>query len=106
MRKNVHVRIQVKLSWDERVVPEGQLETQVPLLRKNPGTHAVHCFRSTTEAPLKPGIWHSVHVEPQAKHGILVIIYRKEVSGELTVAFAFRVVSNKVGTLADAHSVD
>ena len=36
--------MQVELFWDETVVPEGQLSTQVPLERKDPGKQAVHCF--------------------------------------------------------------
>lgn len=51
-----HVPMQVRLSWEETVVPEGQLLTQVPLLKKNPGKHPVHCFWEAIDAPLKPGI--------------------------------------------------
>lgn len=59
--------MQVKLSWDEMAVPEGQLPTQVPLERKNPGKQAVHCFWLTVDATLKLSILHAVHLAPQAE---------------------------------------
>ena len=63
--------MQVELFWAETVVPEGQLPTQVPLERKNPGKQAVHCFWLTMEATLKLGIWHAVHLAPQAERKTL-----------------------------------
>lgn len=57
----------MRLSCDETVVPEGQLETHCPLLRKNPGRHAVHCNWSTVDAALKFGSWHLVQDAPQAR---------------------------------------
>ena len=48
------------------VVPEGQLPTQVPLERKDPGKQAVHFFWLTVDATLKLGIWQAVHLAPHA----------------------------------------
>ena len=59
--------MQVTLSWDDTVVPEGQLPTQVPLERKNPGKQEVHFFWFTVDATLKLGIWQAVHLAPQAE---------------------------------------
>ena len=39
-----HLPTQVTLSWDETVVPEGQLPTHVPLERNDPGKQEVHFF--------------------------------------------------------------
>lgn len=64
--KFCNLPMQVTLSLDETVVPEGQLPTQVPLKRKDPGRQAVHCFWSTVDVILKLGILQAVHLAPQA----------------------------------------
>ena len=94
--------MQVTLSWDETVVPEGQLVTQVPLERKDPGKQEVHFFWLAVDATLKLGIWHAVHLAPQAerkKHQLSIL---NNWHRRLTITFPFIVVSDKTRPLTNA----
>ncbi len=58
--------VHVTLSFEMKE-PEGQLETQAPLERNEPGRQPVHCNWLTVEAVVKFGILQDVHLAPQAE---------------------------------------
>ena len=59
--------MQVKLSFGETKVPEGQLSRHCPFDRKDPGKQPIHWRSEAREPTLKLGISHDVHLAPQAK---------------------------------------
>lgn len=86
-----YLRKQVRLSWGETNVPEGQLSTHFPFDKKKPGKHPVHWAKSTVDAPLKFGILQEVHLASQANE--IVSVGQEEEKESYTQSHSFLLLS-------------
>lgn len=96
--------MQVRLSWGLTNVPSGQVSTQRPLERTEPGVHWVHWTSVIEDPPVKLGMLHEEHLDGHATRRLSIKHSRNAEGKRLTITDTLEVISHQA-IRTRAHAV-